>query len=387
MRRFLFSNLIRLGLVTFILFASMPIGYARAQTSGAYYTVQEGDTLTQISQYFNTTTGRILTLNPIPDPDSLVPGIRLFIPGFEDLSGEIISIPLPPGDSVHILNRALHQGEAMTARLNFLTSPDEMYAGEPFFYLAAGGTAQTRLSLTTGINAAEFAVQTQTNPWLAAEFNSLRGPWSLVRNDTIFLPGSTAVNASAFLPTLSGMTVSKSALLQGKTSVIQAVASPGTTLSGSLLGYPLHFFTGDSGRLTALQGIPRMADPGITTLTVTTSTADGRTYTHQQKLLVKYVDYGYDAPLDVADNVVDPAVTEPEFAQLMQLTADAPPEKMWNAIFLCSQPQPGQNNFLLRTAALVQRQRLHHLSHRAGLLRHRCHSHLCPRAGDRGFRW
>lgn len=313
---------------------------AYAQSSGAFYTVQEGETLTQISQYFNTTTGRILSLNPMSDPNSLAPGKRLFVPGFEDLSGELVPIPLPLGDTVHSLNRTLHQGEDLTARLNFLTSPDEMYAGEPFFYLSAGGAEQTRLSLTSDINAAELAVQTQSNPWLAAEYNSLRGPWALLCNDTIFLPGILAATPDTFLPTLSGISVNTFTLSQGKTSVMQAVVAPGTTLSGSLLGYPLHFFTNKTGGVTALQGIPRMAEPGITTMFVTATTPDGRTFSHQQNLLLKKKDYGYDTPLEVADNVVDPEITEPEFALLMQIVADAPAEKLWASAFAHPSPNP-----------------------------------------------
>lgn len=329
-------------IITFlvILLFLAPLHPASAQGSGAIYTVQEGDTLTSISLAFRTTTRDLLALNPMDDPNNLAPGKRLFIPGFEDLTGEIRSLPLPAGESARTLRRGLRQLGNLTERLNFLTSPDQLYAGKDFYYLYPGDFEQHRLSLTAGINAAELAVSTFSNPWLAAQYNDLPSPWRLLANDTLYLPASSLQPSSAYIPALSGMDVKGSTIAQGKTSIFQADAAPGVTISGTLLDHTLHFFPDSRQGLTALQGVPRMAEPGLYPLVVTASTADGRTFTHQQNLLLEFVQYGYDTPLEVADNVIDPAVTEPEFELLMELTADAPPEKLWSTIFFAPSPNP-----------------------------------------------
>lgn len=327
------------ALLVTVLLLIAPLRPVHAQDSGAFYVVSEGDTLFSIARAFHTNTREILTLNPMDDPDNLAPGKRLFIPGFQDLTGAILSLPLPAGETAHTLQRAYRQMGNFSQRLNFLTAPDELYAGRNFFYLYPGELDQVRLCLTSGLNPAELAVTTLSNPWLAAQYNGLAAPWQLLANDTLYLPASVDVQAAG-LPALSGVNVRGYTLAQGKTSVLQADNDPRAVISGALMGYPLHFFPDMRGGLTALQGVPRMSETGLTPLTITATTPAGLTYTHQQNLLVKFVEYGYDKPLDVADNVVDPAVTEPEFAQLMELTAPAPPEKMWYANFAAPSPNP-----------------------------------------------
>ena len=52
------------------------------------------------------------------------------------------------------------------------------------------------------------------------------------------------------------------------------------------------------------------------------------------------MDYGYDSPLQVADNVVDPQITEPETQELFKLTAESPSEKLWTGTFAHPSPNP-----------------------------------------------
>ncbi len=72
-------------LALLLLAALLPAHAAHAQYNGAYYTVQEGDTLYDIAWYFNTSLNELIALNPTADPDALAPGKVLLIPGYEDL--------------------------------------------------------------------------------------------------------------------------------------------------------------------------------------------------------------------------------------------------------------------------------------------------------------
>jgi murein DD-endopeptidase MepM/ murein hydrolase activator NlpD len=340
MKSLLVRSASRIFFVLALALTLIPPQTAAAQSGGAYYTVQEGDTLYSIARSFHCSTTSIIRSSNLSNPDVLSPGRKLFIPGFEDLSGEIVRTSFPAGETAHTLSRSLRQGSDAIARLNFLTAPDALYTGQRFYELAGSSVEQTRLPLTSGLSSIELAVRTSTNPWLAAVYNDLRGPWSLVQNDTIFFPGTLAINPSADLLALSSVAVNPSPLEQGKTTVIQVKAPANTTLSGSLFEYPLHFFPDAQGGYTALQGVPRLQDPGLAEFILTLSTADGRSFAIQQNLLVKQMDYGFDSPLEVSDDTVDPEVTVPEFNQIMSVVADAPPEKMWYSAFQPPIPNP-----------------------------------------------
>lgn len=334
------KNITHLFLIFVFALALLPIQTAAGQSGGAYYTVKEGDTLFSIARGFHCSAASLIAINSLPDPNILAPGKTLFIPGFEDLSGEILRTEFPAGETAHTLSRSLHQGTDVITRLNFLTAPDALYAGQRFYLLKGNEIEQTRIPLTLGVSSIELAVQTATNPWLTAEFNDLRGPWDLVQNDTLFLPGTLEVNPAANLLALTGVSANPSPLEQGKTTLIQVHSADELTLSGSLLGFPLHFFPDAQGSYSALQGIPRLAKPGLAEMVLSAAAADGRTYSIQQNLLIKKMDYGFDAPLQVSDDTVDPKVTAPEMDQIMSLVADAPAEKMWYSAFQPPVPAP-----------------------------------------------
>ncbi len=316
----------------------LPAGSAQAQYNSAYYTVQEGDTLTEIAWYFHTSLNELIALNPMADPDALAPGKVLLIPGYEDLQGEIIRAQMPVSETARTLARANAMQPDLFIRLNALTSPDALISGSTVFYIQPEDLIQTRLQLVNNLTALELAAHAGTNSWLSALSNDLPSPWQLLQNDTLFLPGDPADAARAplakLLPQVTDVRLNPGTLAQGKTTVITANASPQTALSGELLGYPLHFFPNESGEgFTALQGIHRLEEPGITEFTITAAAPDGRTFTLRQQALVIEKYYGIDTPLQVADNVIDPAITEPEFALLMELVAPAPAEKLWDTRF------------------------------------------------------
>ncbi len=333
MRLPIFKTIFRSAFILLLSLTVAPLHLASAQSSGAFYTVQEGDTLSAIAKSFHCSTYNLQRLNYMSNPNVLTPGTKLYIPGFEDLNGEIIRTGFPAGETAHTISRSLHQGSDAIARLNFLTAPDALYAGQPFYELSGDKVEQTRIPLTSGISGLELAVLTSTNPWLAAEFNDLRAPWRLVQNDTLFFPGTLSVSPSLDFLSLSSVAVNPSPLEQGKTALLQVQSPEGITITGSLLDYPLHFFPDATGGFTALQGIPRLTDPGLAEFILTLSTTDGRTFSVQQNLLVKQMDYGVDSPLQVSDDTVDPAVTQPEFDKIMSIVADAPPDKMWFSAF------------------------------------------------------
>jgi len=315
---------------------------AAAQTDYPYYVVQEGDSLYWVAAYFHTSVNSLMELNPLADPNTLKPGNLLKVPGFDGITGQFTRAPLPAGESARTLSRATGQDWDTLVRLNFLTSPNSLVSGQDFFRLNTPTPQLARLQLVAGLNPIELGVYTNTNPWTVSLFNDRPSPQSLLVNDILFLPGDAAPTQASLLPLVTDITLSPAGLRQGKTQIITAQAAPGTTLSGSMLNHTLHFFPNKTSGYTALQGIPRMAAPGLTSFTITAATPDGRVFTLESYGLVESVDYGYDLPLEVDPAELDPAITEPEYALLMDIVDETPPDKLWVVKFASPSPTPDE---------------------------------------------
>jgi LysM repeat protein len=106
---------------------------AQAQTAtptpGPIYIVQEGDTLTVIAYRFNIRLDDLMDANDISDADWITPGQELLIPGYEDLSGYLITEVVPFGESLRSMSRSSGNPDALIKRLNRIVSPTEIYAG------------------------------------------------------------------------------------------------------------------------------------------------------------------------------------------------------------------------------------------------------------------
>jgi len=328
--------------------------------TGVYYIVQENDSLSSISQTFHTSPARIELANYLTDNDPIFPGEKLLVPGFNGLSGTLTQIKIGLGDTPLSLMRHNHGDASAFTRINFLTSPDAIVVGQNLYTLTKDDAANTRLPVTDGMTGLELAAEQGLNPWTAAEYNSLSGPWDLIANDILYLPASGTAGSGDILPGVSALNLT--ALGQGKTAVFTATAAADAQLSGSLTfnvedvdqeqedqattpptpvnpanppvlhdRYPLNLFANPDGTLGALQGVPRMTRvPGTASLLLTARTADGHSYSLQQNIQVKSEDYGYDSPMQVADNFVDPKVTVPEDDLVFKTVAPASPDKLWN---------------------------------------------------------
>ena len=150
---------------------------------------------------------------------------------------------------------------------------------------------------------------------------------------------------SAFPGAVSAVGLNPTRLVQGKAAEIVVSSTPGISLTGSLAGHPLQFFSEDDGRYVSLQGVHAMIDPGIYPLTISMTLPISGTdrkahYAFSQSVLVSSGDYPFDPVLVVSPETIDPAVTKPEDAQWSALTATATPQKMWDGAFTSPAPPP-----------------------------------------------
>ena len=336
-------SFMRLFRLLFVLAFLLPLVFpapVKAQTNILYYIVRDGETLTTVADYFHTTAARLALANSITNYDMVIPGTKIFIPGFSDLSGTLVPHQTGLGDTAESVMRQSRMDESVFNRINFLTSADAVTVGQTLFTLEGDTPAQKRVPIPSGMTDLELAALQGVNRWTAAEYNNLSAPWRLIANDTLYLPASDPADGGEILPGVTSL--SATALKTGKVAVFNAAGTQSASLGGELIDYPLHFFAGDDGSLTALQGVPRMIDNKPVDLSqrvpvrvaLTTTDAEGNTFTLQQTMTVQKLNYGYDEPIIVDEEYVDPATTESEMNFVLSIVAEATPEKLWNGAFI-----------------------------------------------------
>lgn len=336
------SRFLRAFTAVLFLIASLPGRVVQAQSNEEMpvYVVREGDTLSQLGQLFHSTTSALIMANNLADPDALQPGSRLKIPSLEGFSGVLLRTPLAAGMNAHVLSRSLQMSDDQFNRLNFVTSPDALAVGADTLSLQQDEKSLLRLPLTAGQTDLELAVRSNLNPWTASESNFLNGPWDLLANDTLYLPTDLASTAVYLMPGITELDYSLLPLQQGQTTVIHASAGDGISLSAALMGKDTPFYPDAAGGVNTYTGVERMTPPGLQTLVLTSTAADGSVFQLQQNLPLVKVNYGQDTPMTVSDQLVDPAVTVPEMEKITALVTPVSEEKYWNGTFLSPSPTP-----------------------------------------------
>lgn len=327
-------------------------GLAQEAPDGPVYIVQEGDSLWDIAARFRVSMAELQKANGISDPGQLVVGARLVIPGLSGVQGVLTTRPVQIGENLRSLSRQYQIPEDILIRLNHITSPAELYAGSTLVLpLSETGATTSRRSLVTpGQTLLELAAMNEANPWTYIDVNRLSGSWSALPGDVLHLPtgqaGAGEVDAPGGLPeAFSSIKISPRRIEQGRAAVIQIEGAPGIQLGGELLDRPLHFFPSDDGRYVALQGIHVMTDPGLYSMTISSTLPMeapyyGASFALAQPVLVYSGNYPFDPVLAVSPETIDPAVTQPEDAEWSALAVTATPEKLWSGQFTSPVPPP-----------------------------------------------
>jgi LysM repeat protein len=126
------------------------------------YTVVSGDTLASIAAKFDVTQDDIVKLNSLADPNKLVLGQVLKIPGAAPAGGTAASgstgasasgsptvYVVQSGDTLGSIARRLNTTVAELMRLNSITNPDRISVGQKLTVPAAGASTTTGSTTTT----------------------------------------------------------------------------------------------------------------------------------------------------------------------------------------------------------------------------------------------
>lgn len=340
--------------VIYLCALSFPLQVAFAQEpEGAFYIVQEGDSLWDIAVRFRVSLEDLSQANGIDDPGQLSVGRRLVIPGLEGLEGELTTSTVGYGDNLTGLSRRYGLPADTLVQLNHLASPAELYAGASLVLLAENTAfpERNRILLSGGLSLLELAVSHGLNPWSIAIDNDQPSLWQLSAGEVLHsgeIPAEQEAEAprpSALPGEIKQVSIAPSPLMQGKTSIMHILAEGGISLTGSVIEREMSFHQAEDGNWTALQGIHAMTPPGLYSLTITGTLpvdAEGNapTFAFSQAVLVISGSYPFDPVLTVSPETIDPAVTAPEDAQWAALSTPVTTEKQWDAIFSTPAPPP-----------------------------------------------
>lgn len=173
--------------IALIALVTLPAQTARA--ADIVYTVQPGDSLSEIARRYDVSLAELLAANDIPDPDHIRAGDRLTIPGGREpseLSGPEATNPalstatqpttaggsglyqVKAGDSLYKLSRRFNVSENEIRAANDIAG-DTIYVGQQLTIPAAASVATTAHNYTGVISGADdyVALMNAVLDWLA----------------------------------------------------------------------------------------------------------------------------------------------------------------------------------------------------------------------------
>jgi len=308
-------------------------------TQGVRYVVQPGDTLSSISLRFDIPMEEIVQASKLANPDDLNVGDVLIIPGIDWIEGELLFQDVPLGESFLSIKRRYLLTDTSMARLNQLTSPDQLYAGFPMMVATERGelTESARAAVSPGASLLEIAAASGDNPWTLAALNQLPGTWAAVPGDVLFTPGKQAEGPGGLPSEISSVEVEEPGFVQGKTLVIDVAADEGVQMGGDFFGHPLHFFSRAGDGLVALQGVPLEAESGTYEFTLSGTLPEGTQFAFSQPVRVQKGNYESET-LTVDLQLLEPELSEAETAEVYAMVAAATPTKLWSGYWGAPHP-------------------------------------------------
>jgi murein DD-endopeptidase MepM/ murein hydrolase activator NlpD len=326
-------------LITLIGFLLLQPGitvHAQTDPEYPYYVIQSGDTLTVLAERFGVSTADLISLNNLANPDSLSAGDRLMIPGFEDVTGELLFHTVNLGETYQTLTQQYGYPADLLSRLNRFLSEDEVFIGLrlimpvdenqiPMQFLATQAQGQTLL---------ETASIFQKNPWEIVLNNAEQLSSAYLPGDTFFQAGQDEETAALItVPGVESLNILPLPFTQGKTVEIKVKTEAPMELYGSIGDREIPFFAVGENEYVGFYGIAAQADTGIVSVTLTGERENEEVFSLNQRVLVYSGYYGEDPAINVDPTTIDPEVTEPEEKLVRQITAVNTPERYWSGMF------------------------------------------------------
>jgi murein DD-endopeptidase MepM/ murein hydrolase activator NlpD len=323
----------------FLIFSTniSPAVHAQTSTDKPIYIVQSGDTLNVIAARFGVDPQDLIDANQITNPNALVVGTQLVIPGVQGISGVLTTETLPLAATLRNISLQNRISSEALVKINRITSPVEFYAGANVILTQQdeNNRLYPQTQLASGESLLEYAASHLANLWEIASLNNESSQWNILPAETIFTNNKPVEGASttSYPSPIQSIEISPLPLAQGATAVIKVTTSSPIQLSGTLIDRELHFYSTKPGEYVALQGIHAMASTGITPFSLSGTPDSGESFKLSQMLLLQSGNFAEDPKLYVDPTTIDPKVTQPEEDQVKSIVGVVTPEQYWSGIF------------------------------------------------------
>ena len=314
----------------------LPVSAQESSNTGLIYVIKSGDTLWAIARKLHISYDDLLAVNDLDESNSIIPGAELVVPGLEDLSGVLGTIPVGYGENLESISRRYSVAPEDLVRLNRLTNPLELYVGVSAVVLAEDEIVEMggqRVSLAPKQSTLELAIQSNLNPWTLVTANGEDGSWDLIPGEVLFLPGTESDGPGGFPGAIQDAAYTPERFVQGHTNVMRVKAPEGTEIAGSLGDYPLNFFSQNGKTYLALQGLHAKEVTGLKQLSISGTLPDGTPFAHTQMVEVFSGNYHYEEIVGVPAQTVGVEITEEETQALKEYTDQATEKKYWSGDF------------------------------------------------------
>jgi putative chitinase len=156
------------------------------------YQVKVGDTLGEIAEKFNTTLQAILALNPATDPDVLMAGQELKIPGEAPPEyGGLRTYTVLRGDTLSAIAVRFAVSLAELQQVNNISDPDAIYPGQQLRIpgAAAAPTGQPKTyTVRAGDTLYSIATRFGVTVWALQVANNLANPDQIYVGQELKIP-------------------------------------------------------------------------------------------------------------------------------------------------------------------------------------------------------
>ncbi len=321
-------------LVTLII-SVFPV-HAQSQSDLPIYIVQPGDTLGTIAQRFGVPLNTLIEVNLISNPNAISAGMQLKIPGLVGITGTLITQSVPLGETFSSVAVRYQVPGNLLARLNRITSPQELYAGASLVLPEdkEKGTIQAHAMIEPGQSVLEIAAGMNENPWTPILLKKEESAVKQMPGEVLYSNNlDESHQFSSISSAITSVEITPLPLVQGKTTVIRVHSTQPLKVSGKLAGKELHFFEETKNVYTALQGVYALANPGLTNFALSGTTQTGTSFGFEEMVILKAGYFPNDPPLNVDPATIDPAVTKPEEDIVAKIVAPATPTKYWSKTF------------------------------------------------------
>jgi LysM repeat protein len=241
--------------------------------SGAAYTVQDGDTLSELAQKYGVSVDSLVEANSIENPNHIVVGQRLTIPGKADAAGSAAasttSSPGGGGASTHVVQRgeslaAIARRFGLTveqlATANGITDVDTVWAGSLLRVAAdppptpgsrGGSSTGGTHTIAAGESLSSIAGRYGTTISALVEANGLADANRIIAGQTLTVPGSSGGGAGWSCPIPGGTFINDFGVAKpgGRYHEGIDVFAPRGTLILAPVGGTIENLNGDRGGL------------------------------------------------------------------------------------------------------------------------------------------